>query len=141
MFDSDSCTTRSTPALTLFAFSSENWRRPLEEVAQLMGLFVEALDREIAELHANGVRLRFIGERGSLSVRLQARIAAAEEPAPAFLTSAVLPASAAPIPGYLTRFIGREAELAELDALLATEEVRLLTLIGLGGIGKTRIAC
>jgi len=72
------CTARHIPVLTLFAFSSENWRRPLEEVAQLMGLFVEALDREIAELHGNGVRLRFIGERASLSVRLQARIAAAE---------------------------------------------------------------
>jgi undecaprenyl diphosphate synthase len=44
-----------------------------------MGLFLEALDREIAELHAKGVRVRFIGERLSLSVRLQARIAAAEE--------------------------------------------------------------
>jgi undecaprenyl diphosphate synthase len=73
------CTRRKVTALTLFAFSSENWRRPVEEVASLMGLFVEALDREIAELHANGVRLRFIGDRHALSVRLQSRIAAAEE--------------------------------------------------------------
>jgi undecaprenyl diphosphate synthase len=72
------CTRRKVQALTLFAFSSENWRRPVEEVASLMGLFVEALDREIAELHANGVRVRFIGDRQSLSVRLQTRIAAAE---------------------------------------------------------------
>jgi len=73
------CTRRKVTALTLFAFSSENWRRPVEEVASLMGLFVEALDREIAELHANRVRVRFIGDRRTLSVRLQARIAAAEE--------------------------------------------------------------
>ena len=72
------CRTLAIPALTIFAFSSENWLRPRDEVAQLMGLFVDALDREVAELHANGVRLRFIGERGRLAVRLQSRIAAAE---------------------------------------------------------------
>ena len=73
------CSRRQVSALTLFAFSSENWRRPVEEVASLMGLFVEALDREIAELHSSGVRVRFIGDRHALSVRLQSRIAAAEE--------------------------------------------------------------
>jgi undecaprenyl diphosphate synthase len=73
------CTRRGVEALTLFAFSSENWRRPMEEVASLMGLFLEALDREVAELHANRVRIRFIGDRRALSVRLQARIAAAEQ--------------------------------------------------------------
>jgi undecaprenyl diphosphate synthase len=72
------CARRKVAALTLFAFSSENWRRPVEEVASLMGLFVEALDREIDELHTKGVRIRFIGDRQSLSVRLQSRIAAAE---------------------------------------------------------------
>ena len=45
----------------MFAFSSENWRRPQEEVSSLMGLFLEALDREIAELHENRVRLRIWG--------------------------------------------------------------------------------
>ncbi len=73
------CSRRGVEALTLFAFSSENWRRPAEEVAGLMSLFLEAIDGELAELHANGVRLRFIGDRRSLSVRLQARIAAAEQ--------------------------------------------------------------
>ncbi|MGH8228414.1 MAG: polyprenyl diphosphate synthase [Steroidobacteraceae bacterium] len=72
------CTARHIEALTLFAFSSENWRRPGGEVAKLMSLFVDALDREVAELHASGVRLRFIGERARLAVRLQSRIAAAE---------------------------------------------------------------
>ena len=72
------CSERGVEALTLFAFSSENWRRPADEVGGLMSLFVEALDREIGELHAKGVRVRVIGERRSLAVRLQARIAAAE---------------------------------------------------------------
>lgn len=75
----EECSRRGVEALTLFAFSSENWRRPAEEVGGLMSLFVEALDREIAELHRQAVQVRVIGERRSLSVRLQARIAAAEE--------------------------------------------------------------
>jgi undecaprenyl diphosphate synthase len=74
----EQCSRRTIEALTLFAFSSENWRRPLDEVGSLMSLFVEALDREIDELHEKAVRVRFIGERRSLAVRLQARIAAAE---------------------------------------------------------------
>ena len=69
---------RDVKALTLFAFSSENWRRPEAEVAALMALFFDALDREVDELHSNGVRLRVIGDRRSLSVRLQQRIAEAE---------------------------------------------------------------
>jgi undecaprenyl diphosphate synthase len=73
------CGRRGIGALTLFAFSSENWRRPAEEVGSLMGLFVESLERELAELHAQGVRMRFIGERRNLPVRLQARVAAAEQ--------------------------------------------------------------
>jgi undecaprenyl diphosphate synthase len=72
------CMRRQIPVLTLFAFSSENWGRPSEEVGALMGLFVEALDREIDELHDNGVRLRFIGDRQGFPVRLQARMSTAE---------------------------------------------------------------
>jgi undecaprenyl diphosphate synthase len=72
------CTARGVGALTVFAFSSENWSRPAEEVSLLMGLFVDALDQEVEELHTNGVRLRFIGERQRLSVRLQSYLAAAE---------------------------------------------------------------
>lgn len=72
------CREKRIEALTLFAFSSENWRRPDAEVSRLMSLFVSALDREIGELHANGVRLRFIGSRERLSARLKSRIAAAE---------------------------------------------------------------
>ena len=75
----EQCARRGVQALTLFAFSSENWRRPPEEFSSLMGLFLEALEREVDELHRNGVRLRIIGDRAALSARLQARIAAAEE--------------------------------------------------------------
>ena len=74
----EQCVRQGIAALTLFAFSSENWARPPEEVGSLMGLFLDALDRELDELHGNGVRLRFIGERGNLSQSLQQRIAAAE---------------------------------------------------------------
>jgi undecaprenyl diphosphate synthase len=72
------CTARGIGALTVFAFSSENWSRPAEEVSLLMGLFVDALDQQVEELHTNGVRLRFIGDRQRLSVRLQSYLAAAE---------------------------------------------------------------
>jgi undecaprenyl diphosphate synthase len=64
--------------LTLFAFSSENWRRPEEEVGMLMSLFLEALRREVAELHKNNVRLRFIGERERLDAKLIEKIENAE---------------------------------------------------------------
>ena len=73
------CVRRHIAALTLFAFSSENWGRPSEEVGALLGLFVEALDREVDELHTNGVRLCFIGDRQGFPVRLQTRMAAAEQ--------------------------------------------------------------
>src|SRR5215469_9505354 len=55
------------PYLTLFGFSSENWKRPLAEVDDLMGLLRHYLSGEIAELHRNGVRLRVIGERSRLA--------------------------------------------------------------------------
>ena len=64
--------------LTLFAFSSENWNRPREEVSKLMGLFVEALQREVDDLHRNNVRLEFIGAREQLQVNLRDMIATAE---------------------------------------------------------------
>ena len=67
------CSDLGVEALTLFAFSSENWRRPETEVASIMGLFMEVLDREIEDMHANGIRLRIIGNRQRLSVRLQQR--------------------------------------------------------------------
>jgi undecaprenyl diphosphate synthase len=65
-------------ALTLFAFSSENWGRPRDEVMSLMSLFVESLEAEIEELHRRGVRVRFIGERAELDARLCASMASSE---------------------------------------------------------------
>src|SRR5438094_10407793 len=59
----EECARRGVEALTLFAFSSENWGRPAQEVGSLMGLFVEALEREIAELLARCEKLRLIGVR------------------------------------------------------------------------------
>jgi len=70
---------RGVSYLTLFAFSSENWRRPADEVSKLMGLFLEALQREVDDLHRNKVRLRFIGARQQLQAELVASIARAEE--------------------------------------------------------------
>jgi undecaprenyl diphosphate synthase len=74
----EQCARHGIEALTLFAFSSENWARPAEEVGALMGLFLDALDREVDELHGNKVRLRFIGHRAALAAALQTRIANAE---------------------------------------------------------------
>ena len=64
--------------LTLFAFSSENWRRPDDEVSKLMSLFVEALQREVEELHRNKVKLEFVGDRSRLSASLARMMADAE---------------------------------------------------------------
>jgi undecaprenyl diphosphate synthase len=72
------CLDRGIGALTLFAFSSENWNRPAEEVGGLMKLFLGALEREVDELHRLGARLRFIGERGRFDAAILARMQAAE---------------------------------------------------------------
>jgi undecaprenyl diphosphate synthase len=72
------CAERGIEYLTLFAFSSENWRRPAQEVALLMKLFRRALTNEVAELHANGVRLKVVGELGRFDARLRELISRAE---------------------------------------------------------------
>ncbi|HEY2346482.1 MAG TPA: polyprenyl diphosphate synthase [Xanthomonadaceae bacterium] len=72
------CLERHIGSLTLFAFSSENWKRPKEEVGSLMSLFLRSLDREVDELHGHGVRLRFIGERADLSTAIRKRMDNAE---------------------------------------------------------------
>ncbi len=74
----DFCLERGIEALTLFAFSSENWGRPEEEVGALMKLFLNALDREVDELDRRGVRVRFIGERERFSPAIRQRMQAAE---------------------------------------------------------------
>jgi undecaprenyl diphosphate synthase len=64
--------------LTVFSFSTENWNRPVEEVEDLMGLFCELLDREVPELHAERVQMRFIGRRDELDDELLEKILSAE---------------------------------------------------------------
>jgi undecaprenyl diphosphate synthase len=68
------CIERGVSYLTLFAFSSENWRRPAEEVTFLMNLFLKALQAEVGKLHANGVRLRVVGDLAAFDPRIVALI-------------------------------------------------------------------
>ncbi len=70
----ENCIQRQIPYLTLFAFSSENWRRPKQEVAWLMKLLDRALEREVQVLDANGVRLQFIGDISVLALSIQEKI-------------------------------------------------------------------
>jgi undecaprenyl diphosphate synthase len=72
------CIERGVEYLTLFAFSSENWRRPEAEVNRLMELFVMALEREVDKMHKNGVRLKVVGDLTRFNVRLQELIAQGE---------------------------------------------------------------
>ena len=72
------CLDRGVGVLTVFAFSSENWNRPVEEVSGLMDLMVGALSREIPKLSADGVQLHFVGERGGLSDKILASLVKAE---------------------------------------------------------------
>ena len=74
----EACGRRGVEYLTLFAFSSENWRRPQDEVSTLMRLFVNALRKEVDKLTENGVRLRVVGDRQSFDTELQAAIGEAE---------------------------------------------------------------
>lgn len=74
----ETCGKKKIEALTLFAFSSENWRRPEEEVGLLMDLFLTALQRETRNLHQNNVRLRVIGERAAFGEKLRRQIEEAE---------------------------------------------------------------
>ena len=74
----DWCVARGVGALTLFAFSSENWNRPAEEVGTLMQLFLRALDREVDDLGRRGIRLGFIGDREAFGADIRDRMARAE---------------------------------------------------------------
>ncbi|MFU2115157.1 polyprenyl diphosphate synthase [[Pasteurella] aerogenes] len=65
--------------LTLYAFSSENWNRPQQEVSALMTLFMQALEREVKKLHKNNIRLQIIGDVAGFSASLQEKITHAEK--------------------------------------------------------------
>ena len=72
------CIERRVEFLTLFAFSSENWRRPPDEVSILMQLFLRALEQEVAKLHKNGIRFRVIGDTTRFEARIRELVAAGE---------------------------------------------------------------
>ena len=73
------CAERGVEYLTLFAFSSENWRRPAEEVALLLKLFKSALENEVEKLHANGVRLKVVGDTRRFDPEIRKLIERGEE--------------------------------------------------------------
>ena len=75
----ETCARRGVEYLTLFAFSSENWRRPADEVSLLMRLFVSSLQREVGRLVENGVRMRVVGQVDSLEPELRRLIRDAED--------------------------------------------------------------
>ncbi len=72
------CAERGVGYLTLFAFSSENWRRPEEEVSILMDLFLRALEQEVAKLHENGIRFKVVGDLARFDRRIRELIAEGE---------------------------------------------------------------
>ncbi|MEQ1814002.1 MAG: isoprenyl transferase [Candidatus Nitrotoga sp.] len=73
------CRSLGVEYLTLFAFSSENWRRPADEVTFLMDLFLKMLEREVSKLHENNIRLKIIGDRSRFDDNTQRHIAVAEQ--------------------------------------------------------------
>jgi undecaprenyl diphosphate synthase len=75
----EACRDKGIRVLTLFAFSSENWRRPSDEVGWLMDLFIRTLKKEVDTLHRNDIRIRFIGDRSAFPADLREQIARAEE--------------------------------------------------------------
>ncbi|MFB1011403.1 MAG: polyprenyl diphosphate synthase, partial [Thiopseudomonas sp.] len=75
----ETCAEAGVEVLTLFAFSSENWKRPADEVSALMELFMIALRREVNKLDSNGIRLKILGDLGAFHPDLQAAIVSAEQ--------------------------------------------------------------
>lgn len=73
------CVDHNIAYLTLFAFSSENWRRPADEVSFLMGLFIQGLKREVAKLHENNIKLVLIGDRTRFNTELITQIELSEQ--------------------------------------------------------------
>jgi len=74
----EQCGRLGVATLTVFAFSSENWKRPAGEISRLMELFLKALDKEVNELHENSICLRFIGDKTALKPAIQTKMLAAE---------------------------------------------------------------
>jgi undecaprenyl diphosphate synthase len=120
------CLSEGIECLTLFAFSSENWRRPAEEVGLLMNLFMVALDHEVKKLHKHGVRLRIVGDVSAFAPELQQRIVAAEQ-----LTAGNTALTLIIAANYggrwditqAARSIAAEVARGELDAAAVTQEL------------------
>jgi len=74
----EACSARGVRYLTLFAFSTENWKRPAEEVTSLMGLLVHYLQKEVSDMHRTGVRLKVVGDLSRFDQRLQNLMASAQ---------------------------------------------------------------
>jgi undecaprenyl diphosphate synthase len=74
----EACASRGVEYLTLFAFSSENWRRPPDEVSLLMTLFMKALQSQLNKMHGNNIRLKVVGDLTAFDSKLQAMVAKAE---------------------------------------------------------------
>jgi undecaprenyl diphosphate synthase len=72
------CARLGTDTLTVFAFSSENWNRPAGEVSRLMEIFLKALDKEVTELHENGICIKFIGDPSAFKPAIQTKMSLAE---------------------------------------------------------------
>ncbi len=72
------CARLGIGTLTVFAFSSENWKRPANEVSRLMNLFLQALEKDSGKLHNNGICLRFIGDKSAFEATLQVKMTEAE---------------------------------------------------------------
>jgi undecaprenyl diphosphate synthase len=132
----EECAKRNVRHLTLFAFSSENWRRPPDEVGMLMSLFLDALEREVADLHRNQVRLSFIGDRESLGAELARRMQSAEQ-----LTEANLGLRLIVAVGYGGRWdIARACRSLAADAAAGTlaaadiDEAQVAQRLALAGI-------
>ena len=130
------CLDKGIEALTLFAFSTENWKRPADEVGTLMKLFLRVLDTEVDELHRRGVRLAFIGERAGFPEAVRERMAQAEART-AGNTTLVLTLAA----GYGGRWditqacrqLAAEAAAGRLDPAAITEDL-LDARLGLAGL-------
>ena len=122
----DYCLDRGIEVLTLFAFSSENWNRPQEEVGALMKLFLRMLDSEVDELHRRGVRVAFIGDRAGFPEAIRLRMAQAEAAVPARVRLVLTIAA-----GYggrwditeACRHLAAEAAAGRLDPATITEDL------------------
>ena len=119
------CIERDIEFLTLFAFSSENWRRPAEEVSILMDLFLHALEQEVAKLHANGIRFKVVGDTSMFDSRIRDLIAAGEAQTAGHrrltLTVAANYGGRWDIAQAVRRYIAAHPEIRHDEVLLAPE--------------------